>query len=213
MILNYTALASDLLKWKLPSALIALSAVPVVAGTVRLTGLARGPISPENIRFFAAPLPISLHILSAICFCILGAFQFSAELRRLFPRSHRLSGRIASPCGIVAGASGVWMTATYPLYPIFQGALLYSSRIVFGMAMVVAISLALTAIRRRDIPTHHDWMIRAYAIGQGAGTQVLISVPFMLFLGGVSGLIRDSLMCAGWLINVAVAEWIIRKRR
>jgi uncharacterized membrane protein len=214
MMLNYAVGTRDRINWKLPGALLALSVVPVAAGTVRLVGLVRGgPISPENMRFFAAPVPISLHILSAILFCILGAAQFSAQLRRLFPRSHRLAGRIASPCGIVAGLSGVWMTATYPLYPHLQGALLYGFRIAFGLAMVVAISLALSAIRRRDIASHRDWMIRAYAIGQGAGTQVLITVPFILVLGGVSGLIRDLLMCAGWLINVAVAEWIVRRRR
>ena len=31
--------------------------------------------------------------------------------------------------------------------------------------------LGFTAIRRRDIPAHRAWMIRAYALGLGAGTQ------------------------------------------
>lgn len=213
-ILNYGIWSKNRINWKVPGCLLALSVVPVAAGTVRLVGLANGgPVSPENVRFFAAPAPISLHILSAILFCILGAFQFSAELHRLYPRSHRLAGRIALPCGVLASLSGVWMTVTYALYPHSQGALLYGFRIASGLAMVVAISLAFSAIRRRDIDVHRSWMIRAYAIGQGAGTQVLITVPFILVLGGVSGLTRDLLMCAGWLINIAVAEWIIRRRR
>lgn len=214
MILNYGVLCNNRINWKVPGCLLALSVVPVAAGTVRLIGLANGgPVSPENVRFFAAPAPISVHILSAILFCILGAFQFSADLRRLYPRSHRLAGRIALPCGVVAGLSGVWMTVTYSLYPHLQGALLYGFRIASGLAMVAAVSLSFSAIRRRDIGMHYDWMIRGYAIAQGAGTQVLITVPFILVLGSVSGLTRDLLMCAGWLINIAVAEWIIGRRR
>ena len=42
--------------WLVPSTLIALSAVPVVAGAVRLVGLAGGAeITPDNARFFAVP--------------------------------------------------------------------------------------------------------------------------------------------------------------
>ena len=37
--------------------------------------------------------------------------------------------------------------------------------------MAAAIVLGFTAIRRRDIAAHRAWMIRAYALGLGAGTQ------------------------------------------
>lgn len=201
------------INWKVPGALLALSVVPVTAGTVRLLSVfTGGPVTPENARFFAAPWPISLHILSAVFFCILGAFQFSAELRRQYPRIHRIAGRVALPCGIVAGLSGVWMTVMYSLHPQLQGELLYGFRISFGLAMVVSISLALAAILRRDFAMHRAWMIRGYAIGQGAGTQVVVTIPYILILGRLSGLERDLLMGAGWLINIAVAEWIIRRR-
>ena len=38
--------------------------------------------------------------------------------------------------------------------------------------MAASIVLGFTAIRRRDIAAHRAWMIRAYALGLGAGTQV-----------------------------------------
>src|SRR5438270_10215221 len=64
-------------KW-LVAALILLSAIPLAAGAFRLTELAGGAaITPANARFFAAPLPVVLHILSAGVFAILGAFQFA----------------------------------------------------------------------------------------------------------------------------------------
>ena len=72
--------------------------------------------------------------------------------------------------------------------------------------------LGFAAIRRRDIAWHRAWMIRGYAIALGAGTQVLTNVPWLLFVGKPEGLSRALLMAAGWLINVGVAEWIIRRR-
>jgi hypothetical protein len=53
-------------------------------------------------------------------------------------------------------------------------------------------------------------MIRAYALGQGAGTQVLILLPWMLLTGHSGGWARDVLMTLAWLVNIAVAEYIIQ---
>jgi hypothetical protein len=54
-------------------------------------------------------------------------------------------------------------------------------------------------------------MIRGYAIGQGAGTQAFTHLPWILLLGTPGELPRAVLMAAGWVINIAVAEWIIRR--
>ncbi len=79
--------------------------------------------------------------------------------------------------------------------------------------MVMSIALSFSAILRRDIARHRAWMIRGYAIAQGAGTQALISILWLVILGAPSELGRDLLLIAGWIINLAVAEWIIRANR
>jgi len=55
-------------------------------------------------------------------------------------------------------------------------------------------------------------MLRAYAIGMGAGTQALILMAGEMIAGKLSVLSRAVLMGAAWVINLAVAEWIIRRR-
>src|SRR5690348_15442294 len=96
--------------WLIPAGLIALSIVPAIAGTARLAQLASGAeVTPENARFFAAPLPVVLHILAVIPYSVLGAFQFSASFRRRHRRWHRAAGRILIPLGLVAALSGLWM--------------------------------------------------------------------------------------------------------
>ncbi|MDO8653193.1 MAG: DUF2306 domain-containing protein [Undibacterium sp.] len=198
--------------WVVPTALFLLSVVPVLAGFVRLSGLvAGGPATPENARFIASPLPIVVHLLSATLFCLLGAFQFSSTFRQSSPGWHRLVGRLLVPFGLFAGLSGLWMTVMYPIDLQQQGALLYSFRLLVGSGMVLSIFISLLAILHRDIAKHRAWMIRGYALGQGAGTQALLGIPWMLAFGELSGLPRDVLMSAAWMINLALAEWIIRR--
>ena len=78
--------------------------------------------------------------------------------------------------------------------------------------MTVYILLGLSAVYKKRIVQHQAWMIRAYALGQGAGTQVFVTIPWLLTVGEPSGLSRDILMTAAWVINLIVAEWAINRR-
>ena len=195
--------------WWLAAGLVVLSAVPVAAGAMRLGELAGGNITRENARFFATPFPVVVHIVAATLFSVGGAFQFVPQLRS--PRSnwHRRAGGLLVGCGLIVGLSGLWMTRFYPRIE-GDGDLLYVLRLLFGSAMVVCIVVAMDSIRRRDWIQHGAWMTRGYAIGMGAGTQVLTHFPYFIVIGRPGELARALLMGAGWLINLAAAEWAIR---
>ncbi|CAN5410278.1 DUF2306 domain-containing protein [soil metagenome] len=206
------AVGSGRRDWLIPASLVLLSTVPAVAGTVRLAQLAAGArVTVENARFFAQPLPVVLHILAVIPFSIMGAFQFAPAFRRRNRGWHRAAGRVLGVCGLVAALTGLWMALFYP-WPQGDGAVVYVLRLVFGSAMFVSIILGLIAVRHRDFVAHGEWMIRGYAIGMGAGTQVLTHLPWFIFVGKPGESSRAVLMGSGWIINVVVAEWIIRKR-
>ncbi|MEU4366690.1 DUF2306 domain-containing protein [Micromonospora chersina] len=199
-------------EWLVPAGLIILSAVPVIAGAARTAELTSGAtVTPDNARFFASPVPVLVHIVGASLYCLLGAFQFAPGFRRRRPGWHRLAGRFLIPCGLAAALSGLWMTLFYPRPPI-DHVLVTPMRLVFGTAMFCCIVLGFVAIRRRDIPRHRAWMARGYAIGLGAGTQVLTHLPWMLLVGQPEGVGRALLMLAGWVINLAVVEWALRRR-
>lgn len=73
-----------------PPALVLLSIGPIIAGSLRLLEVAGGPqILPENPRVSASPTPLALHVVGAVLYAVLGAFQFSAALRRRRPAWHR----------------------------------------------------------------------------------------------------------------------------
>lgn len=191
--------------------LILLSAVPTIFGSLRLNELISGAeITPNNKRFFESPLPVVVHILFAIVYSILGAFQFAAGFRTRWPGWHRAVGRILIVCGLVSGLSGLWMTLFYSQPG--TGDLLKVVRLLFGLAMVVSIYLGFTTIRRRKVLRHRAWMMRAYAIGLGAGTQTFTVAVGVMIFGPQTEFSIALQMAAGWVINLAVAEWAIRKR-
>ena len=200
--------ARDGSSWGVPAALVVLSIVPVVAGSVRLLEVAGGPqLLPSNPRIDASPAPVVVHVVAAAVYALFGALQFSARLRRRRPNWHRRTGRVLVGAGLAVAASALWMTLFYPGAP--GGDLLWAVRLLVGSAMAASIVLGFTAIRRRDIAAHRAWMTRAYALALGAGTQVFTQGLGEAAFGTSDRSIAVS-MSAGWVINAAVAEWVIR---
>jgi hypothetical protein len=90
-------------KW-LVTALLLLSALPLTFGVVRLVQLAGGAeITPANARFFASPLPVVVHIVSA------GVYAPACMLSWARSSSHPPSGD-AGPAGTVL-PGGCWLHA------------------------------------------------------------------------------------------------------
>jgi uncharacterized membrane protein len=194
--------------WPVPAALLVLSAIPLTAGFLRLVQLAGGPaLMPADHRFTGFPVALVVHILGAAVFALVGAFQFVPRLRR--HSWHRRAGRVLAVAGSLVAGSALWLTLFYEAQPD-SGDLLYVFRLVFASSMAACLVLGFTAIRRRDIPTHRAWMIRAYALGLGAGTQVFTEgIAEAVF--GTGSLSGDLAKGAAWVINLAIAERVIRR--
>lgn len=202
--------SGDRTGWAVVTGLVALGTIPVVAGSLRLVELSGGASTlPPDSRYGASPLPVVVHIVCATVFAILGAFQFSPGIRRRQPGWHRRAGRVLVVAGLGVALSALWLNQFFPRADATRE-VLYPLRLAFGAAMVIAIVAGLIAARRRRFDRHRAWMIRAYAIGLVAGTQV-----FTLGIGGVlfgSGdLTTALLMGAAWAINIAVGEGAIRQ--
>lgn len=197
--------------WWVPAGLILLSIIPLIFGVIRLNQLASGAeITPDNARFFASPSPVVIHIIGSAVYALFGAFQFVSRLWKRGNGWHRWVGRILVPFGLLVGLSGLWMTLFYD-YPEGASKLLYGLRLFLGFGMVLSIVLGFISIRRRDVNQHLVWMTRAYAIGMGAATQVLTGMVGALVIGEPSEFENALLMGAAWVINLAIAEWSIRK--
>jgi uncharacterized membrane protein len=196
--------------WPVPAALVALSAIPLTAGTLRLVQLAGGPaLMPADDRFTGFPAALVVHIVGATVYALVGAFQFLPRFRRRHLTWHRRAGRVLAVAGLLVAGSALWLTLFYAPQP-GTGDVLYVLRLVAGSAMIACLVRGVSSVRRRDIAAHRAWMTRAYAIGLAAGTQAFTEgLGGALFgTGGVRG---DLAKAAGWVINLAVAEWVIHR--
>jgi uncharacterized membrane protein len=192
------------------AALLVLSLIPLVSGALRLVEIAGGPdLLPANPRIASSPAPLVLHVIGASVYVVLGVFQFSAGLRSRRPNWHRRSGRVAAAAGLVVAGSGLWMTLFYVDAP--GCSLLWAVRLLVSTLTAAFIVLGFTAIRRHQVNAHRAWMIRAYALAVGAGTQVFTEGIGEAVLG-VNDLSKALSMTAAWAINAAIAEWAIRRR-
>ncbi|MFZ4622083.1 MAG: DUF2306 domain-containing protein [Bacteroidota bacterium] len=198
--------------WRLAAGLIGLSLIPAIAGTGRVIQiLSHVPITAENARFMSAPVPGVLHIFAVTIYCILGALQFVPYFRSRHIRWHRFAGRLLVLCGLTASLSGLWMTQFYE-WPEYDGFGLYVVRLIVGTAMTVSLILGFSAIRRGDKINHRKWMMRGYALGLGAGTQVFTHIPWIVLSQYHNETFRLVSMTAGWCINVLVIEWLLYRQ-
>ncbi len=193
----------------MPVALAALSAIPVTAGVLRLVQLAGGPSAlPADPRFTGLPLALVLHLVGAATFALLGLFQLIPGFRRRHLTWHRRAGRVLVAAGLTVAGSALWLTLLYDVKP-GTGPLLYVARLLVASAMAACVVQGVVAVRRHDIDAHRAWMIRAYALALGAGTQAFTEGIGGAFFG--SGELRGDLYkTAGWVLNLAVAELVIR---
>jgi hypothetical protein len=133
----------------------------------------------------------------------------TVSARRRRPGHHRAAGRALTVAGALVAGSALWRTLRYPQEG--TGDVLHLFRPPFSTAMVATIVLGFAAIRRREIARHRAWMIRADAIAPAPGTQAFpVGVGGARFGDGV--LAHDLLIASAWLINLAVAEWTVRRR-
>ena len=196
--------------WRIGAALLVLSLVPVTAGTLRILQLAGGPeVIPPDARFSGFPAALVIHLVGAVTFALLGILQLVEPFRRRHWAWHRRSGRLLALAGLAVVGSAVWLTLGYAPQP-GTGPLLFATRLVVAPAMATCLILGVTAVRRGDIPSHRAWMIRAYALGLGAGTQAFTGgiTEGVVGSGELSG---DLAKLAGWVINLGIAEWAIRR--
>ena len=182
--------------------------IPVLTALVQVFQIPTGTYPEDSARLAVAPISWFAHVLAGCAFGITGPMQFVRALRQRFGALHRVSGRIFVFSGAILGLSGLSLLAQVmsvrtPLADIARG--------LFGLALLIALAMAMAAIRHRDFLRHRAWAIRAYAIGMGLGAVSLVFFPIYIITGQPpTGLASDILFVGSWALSIAFAEVVIR---
>ncbi len=192
-----------------PAALLFLTAIPTIMAAVRVVQIPAGTTPDDVAYLMTLPLPYWLHAAAGVAFGIIGPLQFGRVLAGRFGWLHKALGRVFVVAGAVLGLSGLRLLLA------FHGSstwLLDAARITGGIALLIALALALRAIQDRDVPSHRAWMIRAYAIGVGQSLIAFILFPIYLITGEPPvGLLSDLTVVISWAISIWLGEYAIRR--
>ena len=183
--------------------------IPIITAALKVYQIQTGQLPDDAIKFAVVPGSMFLHALGGLLFGLLGPLQFAGVLKRRFGRLHKITGRVFVASGLLLGLSSLRLLAEFPDASTW---VLVSARLAAGVGMSLALITALIAIRQGHVARHRAWMIRAYAVGMGSATISFIMLPIFLITGEpVKGYAADLLFVASWLINIAIAEWVIRR--
>ncbi|SPL95861.1 membrane protein, putative [[Actinomadura] parvosata subsp. kistnae] len=160
---------------------------------------------------------LATHVFTALVALVLGPLQFVPAVRAR-RRVHRVIGR----CYLLAGV----LPSALAAVPVA----LLSGRLVTQVGLTVPAVLwlvtgwlAYRAAARRDFVRHREWMMRNYALTFLAVTSRIV-VPLLLVSqlpfgvpAGSLGTLAPSMIpvgqVLGWVINLIVAEILIRRGR
>jgi hypothetical protein len=179
-----------------------------------------------------------LHVTCGIVAIVTGPLQFIASLRASRPRVHRATGYVylaAVFVGVTASARLTFDTAQFAAdalsdtrylamvgiapetvgipanatYEASQFPLVIVAFAMLSTAWLVTAVIALLRARQHRFDDHRAWMIRSYSVTFAAVTVRLTALPLLLLTR--SPVLAITLSFWSWVLNLAVAEWIVRR--
>jgi uncharacterized membrane protein len=194
-----------------PAALLLGTLLTIVLALVQAVQIPLGALPEDSLRLAAAPFSHFAHVLGGAAFAIIGPLQFGGVLAGRYGRLHRALGRVFVGAGAMLSLSGLALLWRFPgaYSPAISG-----GRLVGGLALGVALAVAVQAIRHRNLPRHRDWTIRAYAIGVGATAVTTVAFPIYLVTGRApEGATFDAAFLGAWAACILLAEAVVRRSR
>jgi uncharacterized membrane protein len=191
------------------STLFAGTLLTIVLALVQVVQIPLDALPEDSRHLRATPVWHFVHVLGGVAFGILGPIQFSRVLMHKYGLLHRIIGRVFVAAGAMISLSSLGLLWHFPDR---DSAAISSGRLLFGVALGVALAVAMQAILKRDFTLHRNWMIRAYAIGMGATAVSMVFFPIYVITGDPpTGLVADVVFLGAWTACIGFAEGLVRR--
>jgi Predicted membrane protein (DUF2306) len=178
-----------------------------------MSNLTAAQLAALDDVFARYPVLTLIHIVPGVLFMVLGPLQFSATIRARHLQWHRWSGRVYLVCSLIIGVSALVMSFAMPAIGGLTQAV---ATTLFALLFLFALGKAYWHVLHREIATHREWMIRAFAIGLAVATiRPIIGLFFAT--SRLSGLAPDTFFgiafWIGFVLHLIAAEAWIRWTR
>jgi uncharacterized membrane protein len=174
-----------------------LSGAAVLAGWfIVRSALPYFDVSPEQFGPYFWPRRwwLVLHIAAGIVALSVGLVQLWLGLTSRVAGLHRALGKLYVFVILAGSIAGFYLALTIPGNPPYATGLF-----MLCVAWVVTTSMAVAAIRRRDLPQHREWMMRSFTV----------TFAFVTFRLGVDALVSQGLSAADAQSIMAWACWAV----
>jgi uncharacterized membrane protein len=190
--------------WRL--ALVLLAIQISIASTLRyVTGTEPAP-EPILANAFATPF-LFLHVVSAMTSLLVGPLQFVPAIRNRWPAFHRMTGRLYVLGCAVGAPTGFMLALGTSAGPVAATGFALAS-LLWPIFTWIGVRAAIEG--RTD--GHRDWMLRSYGVVAGAITLRLM-LPAAMMAGYEFYPAYRVIAWLTWLTNLALCEYLIRRRR
>lgn len=129
----------------------------------------------EFFVFMTRKAPIRAHVIVICPWAIIGSLQFVPAIRANNIDYHKVFGRIYLLFCLAISITGIIMTP-YSLGGDLGGQL---ATFTLFMAFVVTFTMGFISIKRKQIQSHREWMMRSYSVGVSV---IVIRIFMPLFL-------------------------------
>lgn len=163
--------------------------------------------SPEVLANAYATPWLVLHVIGSATALLFGALQLLPQLRNRWPWLHRRIGRLYAIGCLLGGTAGLVMafgSTAGPWATLGFGGL--------AIAWLSTTTMAWWSAITRNFVAHRAWAIRSWSLTFAAVTfRLCLPIFPILGLPFVEGYRAASIYA--WLINLGVAEWVLRSSR
>jgi uncharacterized membrane protein len=135
-----------------------------------------------------------LHIAGGVAALTVGLVQLWLGLTNRTAAPHRALGKLYVAVIAVGSIGGFYLALTIPSNAPYAAGLFF-----LCVAWVVTTSMAVFAIKRRNVPQHREWMMRSYAV----------TFAFVTFRFGVDALTSQGMQPSDAQAIMAWACWAL----
>lgn len=162
-----------------------------------------------SLRYNSVPITTLAHIVPGAIFLFLAPLQLLPRLRARRTGIHRRLGYLLLALAVPYAITGI----VFSVYEPGFGALGGVASGLAGVWFVYCAVRAYTAIRRRDVERHREWMLRMMAVAYGIAVIRLLFIAIVVVAPVDPMVLGAVTFWAGWLLAALPVEWWIRQTR